>query len=67
MVRSCYFTESLNISVSAAIILQYVTSKLRQTDVNWQLSKNEMHDKRLDWCKKTIKSYDDIVDRFYNP
>ncbi|GAA4900795.1 RNA methyltransferase [Flaviramulus aquimarinus] len=61
------FTESLNISVSAAIILQYVTSKLRQTDVNWQLSKNEMHDKRLDWCEKTIKSYDDIVDRFYNP
>ena len=61
------FTESLNISVSAAIILQYVTTKLKQTDVNWQLSKNEMNDKRLDWCKKTIKSYDEIVERFYNP
>ncbi|GAA4945542.1 RNA methyltransferase [Algibacter agarivorans] len=61
------FTESLNISVSAAIILQYVTTKLRQTDINWQLSENEMNEKRLDWCKKTIKSYDDIVERFYNP
>ena len=60
------FTESLNISVSAAIILQHVTTKLKQTGINWQLSENEINEKRLDWCKKTIKSYDDIVKRFYN-
>jgi len=59
------FTESLNISVSAAIILQEVTAKLKQTDINWQLTKEELLEKRLDWCKKTIKSYDDIVGRFY--
>jgi len=59
------FTESLNISVSAAIILQDVTTKLKQTDINWQLTKEELLEKRLDWCKKTIKSYDDIVGRFY--
>ena len=59
------FTESLNISVSAAIILQEVTSKLRQTDVNWQLTEEETAEKRLDWIKKTIKSYDEIVARFY--
>jgi tRNA (guanosine-2'-O-)-methyltransferase len=59
------FTESLNISVSAAIILQHVTTKLKQTDINWQLSENEINEKRLDWCKKTIKSYDEIVERFY--
>lgn len=58
------FTESLNISVSAAIILQHVTTKLKQTDTNWQLSEAEMLEKRIDWCKKTIKSYDDIVERF---
>ncbi len=58
------FTESLNISVSAAIILQHVTSKLRKTDVKWQLSEEEQIEKRLDWCKKTIKSYDDIVNRY---
>lgn len=58
------FTESLNISVSAAIILQHVTTKLKQTDINWQLSEAEMLEKRIDWCKKTIKSYDDIVERF---
>lgn len=59
------FTESLNISVSAAIILQHVTTQLRQTDINWKLTQNEQNEKRLDWCKKTIKSYEDIVTRFY--
>lgn len=59
------FTESLNISVSAAIILQHVTTKLKQTDINWQLSELEILEKRMDWLKKSIKSYDDIVNRFY--
>ncbi|WP_223547964.1 RNA methyltransferase [Aestuariivivens sp. NBU2969] len=59
------FTESLNISVSAAIILQHATTKLKQTNINWQLSEAELLKKRLDWCKKTIKSYQKIVDRFY--
>lgn len=59
------FTESLNISVSAAIILQHVTTKLKQTNIKWQLSDNEIIEKRLDWVKKTIKSYDDIVTRYY--
>jgi tRNA (guanosine-2'-O-)-methyltransferase len=61
------FTESLNISVSAAIILQHVTTKLRQSHINWRLTKAELAEKRLDWCKKTIKSYDEIVERYYNP
>ncbi|SHI28911.1 TrmH family RNA methyltransferase [Algibacter luteus] len=61
------FTESLNISVSAAIILQQVSTKLRQTDINWHLTEEELNEKRLDWCKKTIKSYDEIVERYYNP
>ena len=59
------FTESLNISVSAAIILQHVTTKLRQSKISWQLTQEEQQEKRLDWIKKTIKSYDDIVTRFY--
>lgn len=58
------FTESLNISVSAAIILQHVTTKLRQSNLNWQLTETEIHEKKLDWISKTIKSYDEIVARF---
>ncbi len=60
------FTESLNISVSAAIILQDVTAKLKETNIKWQLTEEEKNDKKLDWIKKTIHSYNEIVERFYN-
>ena len=59
------FTESLNISVSCAIILQDLTTKLRELDVNWQLTDAEKLEKRLDWTKKTIKSIDDILTRYH--
>ena len=58
------FTESLNISVSAAIILQDVTSKMRKSNLNWQLTEAELIEKRFDWIKKTIKNYDAIVERY---
>lgn len=60
------FTESLNISVSAAIILQHVTNKLKQSTIKWELTKEEQLEKRLDWCKKTIKKYETIIARFYS-
>ncbi len=59
------FTESLNISVSAAIILQQATSKLRASNLEWHLTENEILQKRLDWCTKTIKSHEKITERFY--
>lgn len=58
------FTESLNISVSAAIILQLLVAKLRKTEVNWQLTEEEQLLKRLDWTKKTVKSIDQIIERY---
>ena len=59
------FTESLNISVSAAIILQHVVTKLKQSDVDWSLTQDEKNILRILWAKKTIRSVDDIIDRFY--
>lgn len=58
------FTESLNISVSAAIILQELTSRMRRSEISWQLPEEEILAKRLDWAKKTIKSADEIIERF---
>ncbi|WP_405385149.1 TrmH family RNA methyltransferase [Maribacter sp. LLG6340-A2] len=58
------FTESLNISVSAAIILQHLTSQLKSTKIDWKLTPEEMAAKRLDWTKKSIKSIDDILERY---
>jgi tRNA (guanosine-2'-O-)-methyltransferase len=58
------FTESLNISVSAAIILQDVTQKLRSSDIKWQLTETEKLQKRFDWCKKTITSFEKILEHY---
>ena len=58
------FTESLNISVSAAVILQHVTAQLRKSDMRWQLTEEECIEKRFDWIKKTIKNYDAIVEHY---
>ncbi|AXT59038.1 TrmH family RNA methyltransferase [Aquimarina sp. AD10] len=59
------FTESLNISVSAAIVLQHVTSLLRKSEINWQLSDAEKLQKRMEWTKKIIKSHEQIIARYH--
>ena len=59
------FTESLNISVSAAIILQNLTNRLRQTNIHWQLTEAEILEKRMDWARKSIKDIKRIEARFY--
>lgn len=59
------FTESLNISVSAAIILQSVVSKLKQSATDWRLSEEEKLQIEMEWMKKTIKSSEEIIGRYY--
>jgi tRNA (guanosine-2'-O-)-methyltransferase len=59
------FTESLNISVSAAIILQSLVTRLKDSDIDWKLSEDEKKEIILHWTKMTIKSVDQIVERFY--
>ncbi len=58
------FTESLNISVSAAIILQDLTNRLRRSDINWQLTEEEILEKRLDWARSSIKDIKRIEARY---
>ncbi len=58
------FTESLNISVSAAIILQNVVMRLKQSEINWQLSDEEQLELELEWTKKCIKNVEGIISQF---
>ncbi|TQD39114.1 TrmH family RNA methyltransferase [Haloflavibacter putidus] len=58
------FTESLNISVSAAIILQALTHKLKQSNIAWQLSKKDELATRYFWAKNSIQSSEKIIKRF---
>lgn len=58
------FTESFNISVSASILLYYLTEKLRSSGVKWQLSGEEKNAIMLEWLRKTIKRSDLIEQEF---
>lgn len=52
------FTESFNISVSAAIVLFSLTQRLHQQSFRWQLSEEEMIDTKIQWAKQVVKSCD---------
>lgn len=50
------FTESYNISVSAAITLFHLSQKMReQTSINWRLSDSEKEELKLQWLRNSIK------------
>lgn len=58
------FTESFNISVSAAIILNQLKSKLNRSDIEWQISEKEKIAIKINWLKQSIKNSEILVDRY---
>jgi tRNA (guanosine-2'-O-)-methyltransferase len=60
------FTESFNISVSAAICMHHLMYKLRQSDIDWKLSKEEKEEIKLRWIKGIIKKGDLLEKEFLN-
>jgi len=58
------FSESFNISVSAAIILHHLTEKLRRSEIPWRLSEDELVDLKLEWARSTLKKASLIEKKF---
>ena len=58
------FTESFNISVSAAIILHHLTEKLRKYSLNWELTDMEKTEIKLNWVKNVVKKSDLLEKEF---
>lgn len=56
------FTESFNISVSAALVLNHLATEVRRTGVNWQLSEQESLELKLEWLKKSVKRGDKLLE-----
>jgi len=56
------FTESLNISVSVAICLNTLITKLHQKNSNHGLSEAEQEDIRLRWYRKIVRK-SDVIER----
>ena len=58
------FTESFNISVSAALCLFYLTEKLRNSEIKWQLTDEEMVEVKLNWARQVVKKNELLEQKF---
>ncbi len=58
------FTESYNISVSAALILHTLTEKMRASVIEWQLTEEEKIEVKRTWLKRSIRNSDLIEKEF---
>lgn len=60
------FTESLNISVAAAILLQELTHRVRSDErIQWRLSDAEKDELRRIWTLKNLYRNELLIERFY--
>jgi tRNA (guanosine-2'-O-)-methyltransferase len=50
------FTESFNVSVSAALTLQALRHRLEQHHANWKLTDDEQIAVKLDWCQSIMNN-----------
>lgn len=58
------FTQSLNISVCAAILLQELTQRLRNSSLDWKLKPKDIEEIKTLWLKRNLKDYDALVAQF---
>ncbi len=55
------FSESLNISVSAAICLYHLTSKIRKSVDSWTLDEEEKTDILISWILQSVRNPDALI------
>lgn len=60
------FTESYNLSVSAAIIAYTLMEKIRKSNINWKMSEEEQERIALKWVKNSLKRYTLLEEKFYS-
>lgn len=59
------FSESFNISVSAALCLYEFSNRIRKSkDLEWPLTKEEKLDLQYKWLKNSIRASDKVIDRY---
>lgn len=58
------FTESFNISVSVALALNTLRERLEKSSINWKLDENEQTLLKIKWCKKILRSGNEMEEEF---
>lgn len=60
------FTQSYNLSVCAALILHTLTSRLRESTVNWHLNESDKREILITWFQRCIGHWEHIAKDFLN-
>ncbi len=60
------FTQSYNISVTVALTLSRLTERLRESDIDWQLSEAEKSQLTLEFYRRIVKRHDLLEEQFWN-
>jgi tRNA (guanosine-2'-O-)-methyltransferase len=60
------FTESLNVSAATSIALQHLTTNLRGSSLDWQLSEEEKLELKLEWARHSIHWWKHIEAEWHN-
>jgi tRNA (guanosine-2'-O-)-methyltransferase len=50
------FTESFNISVTAAVVLYTLANRLRNSSISWQLTDDEQKQLLLEWMRNSVRN-----------
>jgi len=58
------FTESFNISVSAALVMNELSRRLRESTIAWQLSDEEKSELKYVWYQQIVKRSDLLINNF---
>lgn len=60
------FSESFNISVSAAICLYELRKRLEESDIKWELSEDERQQLRLEWTRASVRESERLERYFFD-
>ena len=59
------FSESYNISVSAALVLHDVVTRLKKSQLDWGMSQEKILEKKIDWAVKSIRCGSQLLKQFH--
>jgi tRNA (guanosine-2'-O-)-methyltransferase len=58
------FTESFNLSVSAALVLSALRTRLEASNYSWLLSEKERTALKIEWCERILNGGPQLAQKF---
>ncbi len=58
------FTESFNLSVSAAIVLSALRTRLEASQLHWLLTKEDQTRLKIEWCERILNGGPQLAQKF---